>query len=514
MKKLLTVAVCILAVCFCASAENSILIKGGTVYDGGTGEPYKADVLIKGNTISKIGKCSAKKVDKVIDATGMVVCPGFIDPHSHVNANMVKEQYKHNKGYLCMGVTTVLCGVCGGGPVPISKQADKLQEQGFGTNIGYFLGLGSVRKKVIGNADRVPTAEELEKMKKMVKTAMEWGAFGVSSGLIYTPGCFAKTDELIELTKVAAPYGGIYTTHMRNEGNNVLQSLDEALKIGNEAGVAVNISHMKCTTKMKGHSDLMMAKMDSARRAGMRLTGDQYPFTASSTSLTASVLPKWASAAGRKGYLRMFKNEDTLAMIKKTVKSKIGPSKGTNMLFSNYCKDEAIRGLTLAEIAEKWNMDATDAAIEVLRRSAPSVVKFIIDEGDLRNIMKQPWTMTGTDGSVGGHPRSFSTYTLKIRKFVLEEKIITLDEMIRRSTGMVAETYGIPKRGFIREGYYADVLVFNPYDLKDNADYKNPRELSTGFKAVIVNGEVAVDESRPTEALAGMIVKMDNSYKK
>lgn len=514
MKKTIVIAMCALLVCIGASAQKSILIKGGTVYDGSLGKPYKADVFIYGDKISKIGDCSDQKPEKVIDATGMVVCPGFIDPHSHVNSNMVKPATKYNEGYLCMGVTTVLCGMCGGGPVPISSQADKLVEQGFGTNIGYFLGLGSLRKKVVGSENRVPTAEEMEKMKAAVKSAMDWGAFGVSSGLIYTPGCFALTEELIELAKVAAPYKGIYTTHIRNEGNRVLESVDEAIRIGREAGVQVNISHMKCTSKMKGHSSEMIAKIDAARKSGMRITGDQYPWNASSTSLTASTLPKWAATVGRKGYLRMFRNPDTLAMIKEVIEKNVGPAKGENMLFSNYCKDKEIRGLTLAQVAEKWNMNSTDAVIAILKRSAPSVVKFTMDENDVKNFMKQRWTMTSTDGSIGGHPRSFSTYTRKIRKYVLEENVITLEEMIRRSSGLVASTYGIPSRGYVRTGYFADVLVFNPAELRDNADYKNPRELSTGFKAVIVNGRIAVEDSKPTDVLAGCIVKMDNMAKK
>ncbi len=513
MKKIALIALLAVALCGVASAQQTILIKGGMVYDGTGNEPRKADVLVCGERIVKVGDCSGQKPDKVIKAKGMVVCPGFIDPHSHVNSNMVKEETKYNKGYLCMGVTTVLCGMCGGSPVPISKQARTLTKQGFGTNVGYFIGLGSVRRKVVGRQDRIPSPEELEKMKSLVKDAMDWGAFGVSSGLIYTPGCFARTEELIELTKVIAPYQGIYTTHMRNEGNDILKSIEETARIGREAGVQINISHLKSTGKMKGHSEEVVAAIEALRASGMRVTADQYPYTASSTSLTASILPKWAATVGRKGYLRMFDDPDTLQMIKATVKKKIGNGAGSNMLFSNYCKDTGIRGLTLQQIAEKWNMDATDAAIEILRRSAPSVVKFTMDESDMVRYMSQEWVMTCTDGSIGGHPRSFSTYTHKVRKFVLEDKVLTLGEMIRRSSGLVAETYGIPYRGFIREGYFADILVFRPEDLRDNADYVNPRELATGYRAVIVNGQIAVEDSRPTEALAGQIVKMDNSFK-
>ena len=493
--------------------EKSILIKGGLVYDGTGSEPRKADILVKGGKIVSIAESIAEsKADNIINAEGQVVAPGFIDPHSHVNRTMKKEEGKENEGYLTMGVTTVLCGMCGGSPVPITTETDAMEEQGIGTNIGYFIGLGSVRKKVMGNANRKPTATEMEKMKQYVRDAMKWGAFGVTTGLIYTPGCFADTEELIEITREITPYKGIYSTHMRSEGTGIMKGLDEACRIGRECGVDVNISHLKVGGKSKGNSAGVVAKIHEAQASGLHVTADQYPYTASSTSLSATVLPKWAAAAGAKSFRRMIKNADTLQILRKAVKKSIGSS-ADNIMISPTCKNDDIKGKTLEALAEEWNVTPEDAAIECLRLSWPSAVKHSFWESDVRYFMQQPFVMTCTDGSVGGHPRAFGTYTRKLGTYVREEKIISLGDMIRRSTGLVADTYGIAKRGYLRKGYWADIIVFDPETVTDHATYDEPQKLSTGFTMVMVNGQIAVSNDIPNHTLSGKVIHMDNSAK-
>lgn len=501
----------------------SVLIKGGLVYDGSEAEPQVCDILVQGDRIVAVGNCNkwkrgerkAARKAQVIDAGGLVVAPGFIDPHSHINSDLVKAKYKNGEGYLTMGVTTVLCGVCGGSPVPLSQQAKTLEKQGTGLNVGYFIGLGSVRRKVLGTQQRVPTAEELEVMKSYVHEAMEWGAFGVSSGLIYTPGLFAKTDELIELTKVATPYRGIYTTHMRSEGENIDEALEEALTVGAAAGVDVNISHIKCAGEaVHGHSTAVIERIERAQAEGMHVTADQYAYGASSTSLKATVLPGWAAAQSREALNRMFDDPDTLEMIKKELDRNITYyENGETIIFPATSSVKELRGKSLAEAARMWNMTPVDAAVKLFRTGSPSVIKHSMAEEDIRNFMSREWTMTCTDGSIGGHPRSFGSFTRKIAKYVREDHLLTLGEAIRRCTGLVADTYGIADRGYIRKGAYADIVVFDADKVKDNATYTEPRLTSTGFRMVMVNGRVAVDNDTVTGELAGVIVKMDNSAK-
>ena len=512
---LLALLVLLLAAVAPAQARDKvILIKGGLVYDGTGAEPRKADILVKGGKIAAIeADIPESKADNVIDAKGEVVAPGFIDPHSHINRNMKKPETKENEGYLTMGVTTVLCGMCGGSPVPISQEVELLESQGFGTNIGYFIGLGSVRKKVMGNDNRKPTAEEMARMKEYVREAMRDGAFGVTTGLIYTPGCFADTEEIIEITREIAPFKGIYSTHMRNEGTKILTAIDEAARICKETGVDLNISHLKCGGKSKGNAAGVVAKINELQASGLHVTADQYPYTASSTSLSATVLPKWAVAAGAKRFRKMIKNADTLDILRKAVAKNVKGEAASNIIISPLCKDDEIKGRSLAELAEVWNVTPEDAAIECLRRSWPSSVKHSFREEDLRYFMKQPFVMTCTDGSIGGHPRAYGSFTRKLKTYVCEEKVITMGEMIRRSTGLVADTYGIAKRGYLRKGYWADIIVFDPETVTDNATYEEPQKLSTGFTMVMVNGQIAVSNDIPNGTLSGKVIKMDNSAK-
>lgn len=532
MRKILVIFISCILFIFCSSSAsaapttdcNVLLVRGGLVYDGSGSDPVTADILIENDMIKAIGnsrkwkgnKAKLAKKSQVIDASGMAVCPGFIDPHSHLNTSLAKESKKEGKGYLRMGVTTVLCGMCGSSPVPISKQADVISRQGAGPNIGYFIGLGSVRRKVIGKEDRMPTPFELEQMKNHVRDAMEWGAFGVSSGLIYIPGIFSRTDELIELAKVAAPYHGTYTTHMRNETANVCKALEEAIRIGKEAGVNVNISHIKCAgTLAHGLSEKMISMIESAQREGLHITADQYPYTASSTSLKATVLPRWAAAASRARFLAMLDDKDTLEMIKNHIRKKMIPSNfGANYHISPSSPMKDLRGKSIADIASEWHMEPVDAIVEIFRRGAPSIVNHSMSEEDVRNFMSRPWVMTCTDGSSGGsHPRSRGTFARKIRKYVNEEHVISLSDAVRRCTGLVADTYGIAQRGYLREGYYADITVFDPMNVTDNSTYEKPLAYATGFRAVLVNGKIAVLNDETTGATAGRVIKMDNSAK-
>ena len=492
-------------------AQESVLIKGGTIYDGSTNEPYKADIFIIGDKIVYIGDCSDKKADKVINATGYIVTPGFIDPHSHTDNAMMKPETNSNECFLLQGITTTLTGMCGTSQFPIGKAMETMTRQGIGVNSGFFVGQGTLRRRVLGaDQDRDATPEEIEKMKEMLSEGMNEGAFGMSTGLTYLPGSLTPTEEIVELAKAMSEKGGIYTTHVRGEAR--LSSIEEAILIGKEANVQVNISHIKCAIGSWGTADQTIELIEQAQKDGLYITADQYPYTASNTGLSALV-PRWASIDGRPKLLERFDDPHVRPRLKAEMEEILERRGGADSVIVHNSHDAAYNGLTLEEIAKKMKLDPIDAAIELLKNGTPTAIYFLMREDDVVTFMAKPWVMTCTDGSFGSHPRATGSYSTKISKYVNDRNILTLNEMIHGSTGMVAKTYGIESRGFIREGYYADILVFNPSQFKAHSSYAKPKEFSTGLKLVLVNGKVAVENSKYTGVLAGVPIKKKNSVK-
>lgn len=501
------------------TAENtaSIIIRGGQVYDGSMNKPVKVDIMISNDKIVFIGDCSGKSADKIIDATGYVVAPGFIDPHSHSNRALIKKETNSNENMLQQGVTTVLCGVCGSSPLPLSETFAKMEKQGIGTNCGFFAGQGSIRTKVLGkDHNRKVTSEEMAKMQQILSDAMDEGAFGMSTGLYYSPGSFSTTEEVIELSKAMSAKEGIYTSHIRSEGSNAPgldSSIREAIRIGKEAGVQVNISHIKASVGFWGKAQQIIDLIEQAQKDGLYITADQYPYVAANTSLSASMLPRWAELGGRKDMLRRLENPDTLALIKEAVKANISSRNGAKSVLISKDNGSKFEGKTLKEIAKMLSVSEVDAVVEMLKLGTPSVNTFVINEKDMRRFMAKPWVMTGTDGSFGSHPRATGTYPLKLQEYVFKHKIISFQDMIYRSSGKVAETYGIEKRGFIREGYFADVIVFKPEEFKANSTYMQSDLMATGMKYVIINGKIAVQDSKYNGVLAGVPVRKHNASK-
>jgi len=516
MLRPLLLAAAMLAVPQLAAAEEEadLLISGGTIYDGSEGKPFVGDVAIKGDRIVYVGPAKRLTAAKRVDARGMIVSPGFIDAHTHADhfLRAPDPATRLNAAWLNQGATTVVIGVDGYGSPNIADYAGKLAASGIGTNIIPFVGFGSVRRQVLGRDARAPDAQELGAMKALVAKGMCEGASGFSTGLFYAPQSFAKTEEVIALAREAAIRGGLYDTHQRDESSysiGLLGSVREAIRIGREAGMPVHFAHLKALgVDVHGQAGAVVKEIDEARAQGVNVTADQYPWLASGSSLDASLLPRWAVDGGSKALLARLDVPETLARIRTEMVENLRRRGGAEALLL-IAPDETWTGKTLAEMATSWQLDPIDAALRIIRQSAQSpgergtaVASFNMMQADVDLLMRQPWMVTSSDGSQG-HPRMFATFPEKYVKYVRERKVIDLQTFIRQSTGRTADIYKVRDRGYLRPGYFADVLVFDPKGFAPRATYIKPRELSVGVKALFVNGQEALRDSQVTGVAAG-----------
>lgn len=487
-------------------SQVDVLIRGGRVIDGSGGQAINADVGITGDRIVFIGDGKNIKAARTIDATGLIVAPGFIDPHTHANDDLTSEQRKGNVNFLMQGVTTVITNNDGGGTLPLSKSLAQMQSQGIGTNAVLLVGHGSVRRAVLGMNDATPTTEQLAQMKTIVQQAMDDGAFGMSTGLYYAPGSYAKTEEVIELAKVVAANDGIYDSHIRDESSytvGLLASIDEVIRIGREAHLPVHVSHIKALgTDVWGKSGEVIAMINRARAAGINITANQYPYTASGTSVTASLVPRWAEVGGNAELLKRIDDPAVRPKLMAEMEMNLKRRGGANSLLLTSARNREFVGKRLNEIAKAMNKTPVEAALEIIKQGGSSVASFNMQEADIENFMKQDWVMTGSDGSEG-HPRKFGTYPRKLREYVLNRRVITLPRMIQASSAQVADTFRIADRGRIAVHQFADVIVFDEKTVAERATYEQPEVLSVGMKYVIVNGKLAVEDGKYTGALAG-----------
>lgn len=498
-----------------ASADETVdvIIRGGTIHDGGEGEPFVGDVAIRGDRIVRIGPSDGASARRVIDARGMIVAPGFIDPHTHADSfiRSPEKAMRVNAAWLAQGVSTVMIGVDGSGTPDVADDAGKLAASGIGTNIVPFVGFGPVRQRVLGQDARAPNAAELDRMKALVAKGMCEGAAGLSTGLFYAPQSFAATGEVIAVAREAASRGGIYDTHQRDESSysiGLLGSVNEAIEIGRRAGMPVHFAHLKALgVDVHGQAGAVIAAIDAARKAGLDVTADQYPWLASGSSLDASLLPRWAVDGGAAALLKRLDDPATLARIRDEMQDNLRRRGGAGALLL-IAQDFPWTGRTLAEVASDWKMDSRDAALRIIRQSieqkteGTAVASFNMAQADVDLLMKQPWMVTSSDGS-DGHPRMFATFPEKYVRYVRERKIIDLRAFIHQSTGRTADIYKLDRRGYLRPGYFADVLVFDPARYAPRADYMRPRELSVGVRNLFVNGVLAVEDSQTTGAAAG-----------
>jgi N-acyl-D-aspartate/D-glutamate deacylase/dipeptidyl aminopeptidase/acylaminoacyl peptidase len=490
-----------------------VLIRGGTVFNGTGTQSARSDVGIIGDRIVFVGDATKEtlEADRVINATGLIIAPGFIDPHTHTSDYLSKPQYKSNENFLFQGVTTVLTGNDGSSPFPIAETLDRWQRQGIGTNAALLIGHGTVRQLAMGMSDAEPTAEQLEKMKRLVRQAIDEGAIGMSTGLYYAPGNFAKTEEVIELAKIVSDRGGIYDTHMRDESSyniGLLGAIEETIRIGREAKLPVHISHIKALgTDVWEESKRAVEIINRARSEGIDVTANQYPYTASGTGLSSALVPRWAEAGGRDQLIKRIDDQAIRPRLISEMEMNLKRRGGPHSLLITSAKDRSLVGKRLDAIAKSWNKTPVEAAIEIIKMGAAGIASFNMNEKDIENFMKQPWVMTGSDGGRSGHPRGYGTYPRKIREYVLNRRVISLARMIEASSSQVAATFKLRERGKISAGFFADVIVFDEKTIADRATYEQPDLLSSGMRYVIVNGKVVIDHGKYTGELAGRALR-------
>jgi len=501
--------------------ENSVdlLLAGGQVLDGTGAAARRSDVGIRGDRVAFLGDAKKAKVRsaRVIDAKNLVVAPGFIDPHTHMAGWFSDPERKSGLNYLMQGVTTVVVGNDGSSPLHIAATLEEWERGGIGTNVALLIGHGTVRREVLGSQDVQPTEEQLEKMQSQVRTAMQEGAFGLSTGLYYVPGSFAKTEEVIALARVAAEFGGYYDTHMRDEDSysiGLLGAIEETIRIGREAKIPTHVSHIKALgPAVWGKSTAAIEIIRKARSEGIDVTAGQYPYTASGSSLVASLFPPWVQEGGRNAMLGRLNDSALHERLMKEVAENLERRGGPESLLFTGRDAPSILGRTLAAVAKERGSPPVGTAISLLKEAAAQdrfsglpVASFNMSEEDIANFMKQDFVMTDSDGSAG-HPRMYGTYPRKIRRYVFEKRIITLPFAIHASTAMPANLLHLADRGVLRVGNCADVIAFDPKTIADRATYEKPEELAIGMKYVIVNGKLAVENGNYTGAVAGRALR-------
>ncbi len=520
MTRLRAVSALALALGGCASTPTTggradVVIRGGTIYSGGAGPAATGDVEIAGDRIVYVGPSRGTQAARMIDASGKIVAPGFIDPHTHPDTYIRSSDpvARQNLPWLAQGVTTIIHGVDGRGTPDVAEDAAKLQASGIGTNFAAFVGFGTVRAKVLGQDDRAPSPAELQQERALVAKAMCEGALGLSTGLFYAPQSFAKTEEVIAVAREAASRGGMYDTHQRDESSysiGLIGSTREAIRIGREARMPVHFAHLKALgVDVHGQAPQLIAEIEAARAEGLDVTADQYPWSASGTGLDAALVPGWAVDGGYQALIARLDQPASLARIKAEMAENLRRRGGADSMLLTSA-GHPWTGKTLAEMGEAWQADPIDAAIRIIRvpnaaRTGPagtSVASFNMADRDIDLIMRQPWVVTGSDGS-DGHPRQYATYPRLYAEYVRKRGVIDLAAMIRRSTGAVADMYRIPERGYLRAGFFADVLVFDPERYAPRATYVDPRLPAVGVDALFVNGVLALENGKATGARAG-----------
>ncbi|MGC1782224.1 MAG: D-aminoacylase [Acidobacteriaceae bacterium] len=497
------------------SKTLDILIRNGSVFDGSGSPAKRVDIGIRNDRIVLIKTGIRRNAKRVIDAHGLIVAPGFIDPHTHTLGDLSNPDTSRNDAYLMQGVTTVTVGNDGSSPLQIGATLRKLDQQGIGTNVAMFIGQGSVRRAVMGMSDATPTAAQMDSMKALVDRGMKEGAIGMSTGLFYAPGSYSSTEEVIALAKIASADGGIYDTHMRDEDSytiGLLGSVKETIRIGREAHIPVMISHIKALGKsVWGESTAVIALVNAARASGVNVTASQYPYNASGTSIQASLIPRWAEVGGHADLLHRIDDQAVRPRLIAAMQKNLDDRGGPESLLVTVSPDKEFTGKTLAAIAKEHNLSPIDAALMIIKKGGGAVASFNMQESDIRNFMRQPWVMTCSDGSPG-HPRKYGTFPRKLRKYVFDEHVITLPFAIRSMTSLPAETLRLKDRGLLKPGYFADVVIFNPKTIRAISTYKEPKLLATGVTYLLVNGQFAIDGGQLTSTHAGRALPHGHPY--
>lgn len=501
------------------AGDADLVIRNGRVLDG-TGTPwYRADIGVRGDRIVVVGAPGSVRAAAVVDARDRYVTPGFIDVHSHAGPGLLTAELKHGQPLLAQGLTTVFVNPDGGGPVDLAAQRATYVKQGIGTNVGLFVPHGSIRQQVMAMSDRDPDAADLAKMVALARQGMEAGGLGLSSGLYYAPGSYSKTAEVVALAKATAPYGGVYSSHIRDEADytiGVVAAVDEVIAIAEQGGVVGVVSHMKALGPASwGLSKTLVEHIEQARARGVQVFADQYAYEASGTGIVGALMPRSAQVGGREAMMKRVRGE-LRDEIRADVKTNIARRGGAQtLLISRYQPDPSLEGQRLSDLAAKAGVPPEEYALQLLERGDASLVSFNMSEDDIEHIMQQPWTMTCTDGDLvplgqgKPHPRAYGAFARKLKRYVRERGAIDLATAIRTMTSMPATVFGLKDRGQIRAGAFADLLIFDLAQVNDAATYQEPHQLSEGFTDILVNGQWARRDNQFTTTLAGRVVTPD-----
>jgi N-acyl-D-aspartate/D-glutamate deacylase len=500
------------------AATYDLVITNARIVDGSGNPWFRADVAVKDGRIVRIGRIAAAEASKAIDAKGQILAPGFIDVHTHVESIYSLPAAEN---FIRMGVTSLVTGNCGTSATDVSEFLGRMKEKPIAVNLGTLVAHGSVRRKVMGLDDRAPTPDEMKKMEDVVEQAMKDGAVGLSTGLIYVPGTYAKTDEITALARVVARYGGLYATHMRNEGEKVADAIRESIQIGEQAGLPVEISHFKISNKkLWGQSPMTIGLVRDARARGLMVTVDQYAYTASSTSLD-SRLPTWLRAGGLEEAKKRLADKATRERVISEMKEGLkrsGFRDYSYAMVASYEPDRSFNGKSIAEITKqvRGKSDITsqiEQIVAMYEAGGAGMVYHGMNEDDVQRIMREPFTMIASDSGVRQadesvpHPRGYGNNARVLGHYVRELQLIPLEDAVRKMTSLPAQTFGFRDRGLIREGFAADMVVFDEKTIIDRATFDKPHQFPVGISSVIVNGQLVFADGQMTEARSGVALR-------
>ena len=504
-----------------AGQDLDLVIRGGRLVDGTGGPWVRADVAVKGDTIVAVRPRIDAVARRTIDATGRVIAPGFVDIHTHARHGLFEAPAAEN--YVRQGVTTLVEGQDGSSPLPLGAFLDRVAALRTAVNVASLVGHGSVREAVMGRGDRAPSAAELARMEDLVREAMREGAFGLSTGLFYVPGTFARTDEVIALARVAGVMGGIHVSHMRDEAGGVVASVRETIAIGEEGRLPTQVTHHKIIGRAGwGRSTETLRLLAEARCRGVDATIDAYPYTASSTTLAAALFPAWALEGGAGVVRRRLESPAVRARVREVVLDKIRNERGggdpANIRIAACGFDPSLEGKSLAGILAGRGLEPTvenaaDLALEIVARGGASGVFHAIAEEDVARILASPLTMVASDGEIpvfgrgAPHPRSYGTFARVLGVYVREKGLLTLEEAVRKMTSFPAARLGLADRGLVRPGMKADLVLFDPATIRDRATFEKPHQYAEGVSLVVVNGEIVLDGDRLTAARPGRVLR-------
>lgn len=501
--------------------EFDLVIRQGRILDG-TGNPwFVADLGIKGGRIAEIGQIAPERGGRVIEARSLVVAPGFIDVHTHIEGGIQEIPTADN--FVRMGVTSVITGNCGGSALPLGEWFQKLEQAGISLNVGALIGHNNIRRAGMnGDFDRAPTSEEMQRMRELTEQAMRDGAVGLSTGLIYIPGTFAKTDEIVELAKISARHGGVYASHIRNEGAKVDEAIKEAIEVGEQSGCPVEISHFKVANKKRwGDSVLTTKLVDDARTRGLQVKVDEYLYTASATNL-GTIFPSWIFDGGKEKTAARLNDPATRARIKREMIESLrreGNEDYSYAYVASYRANPAFNGKNISEITKevrgkKGVEEEVEQAMEMLLAGGAGMIYHKMSEPDVERIFKQPYTMVASDsgvidvnGASVPHPRGMGNNVRALGVYTREKRLISLEEAVRKMTSLPAQTFNLWDRGVLRPGMAADIVIFAEKTVADRATFKDPKQFPVGIAYVLVNGQIVVDHDKHTGARPGQILR-------